>query len=271
MKMSEYRLGFIGFGHMAQIMFHAIDGARIIPRSQVQFIQRDSAKMKRSEQKHLITSTSMERLISTSDILLLCVRPAQAEQALQQIAPLGAGDKMILSILAGVPLSLFQKHLGPQAQVIRVMPNVASAIGQGMTILSARHASVDFREAASMLLAPLGPSLEVPEPLMDAATGLAASSPGFVFKLIQALALQGEKEGLSPKDSLTIAAQVFTGAGQLVAKGGDPIDLMMQIATPGGVTEAGFQVMEKTELAKHFQETVQAAIRKAKQFSEEYK
>ena len=78
MKISDYRPGFIGFGHMAQIMFHALDSARLIPRSQVQFIRRDSSKMKQTEQKFGITSASMERLVSTSDILFLCVRPAQA-------------------------------------------------------------------------------------------------------------------------------------------------------------------------------------------------
>jgi pyrroline-5-carboxylate reductase len=141
-----------------------------------------------------------------------------------------------------------------------------------MTILSfGSHSSGDFREAAKLLLAPLGPSLEIPEKLIDAATGIAGSGPGFVFKLIQAMAHVGEKEGIPREQALQMAAQVFAGAGRLIAKGADPSALAVQIATPGGTTEAGFQVMEKMESAKHFQETVEASIRKAKQFSEIYR
>ncbi|MBS0625009.1 MAG: pyrroline-5-carboxylate reductase [Verrucomicrobia bacterium] len=269
--MSEYRLGFVGFGHMAQILFEAMDAARLIPRSQVQFIQRDADKMTKNEQKYKITSTSMERLVSTSDILLLCVRPAQAEQAVSEMARFGASQKMIISVLAGVPIRFYQKHFGEKAQILRMMPNVASAVGEGMTIFGfSPHARADFRSAAQMLAAPLGPSMEVPETLFDAATGIAGSGPGFVFKLIQAMAIVAEKEGFTREQALRMASQVFIGAGRLVSKGENPADLMIQIATPGGTTEAGFNVMEKAESSKWFQETIEASIRKARFFADQY-
>ena len=272
MKMREYRLGFIGFGHMAQIIFEAIQAAHLIPRSQIEFLQRDSSKMKRNEQKYGITSTSMERLVAVYDFLILCVRPGQAREVAVDMARFGAGKKKIISILAGVPISFFQTYFGEEVQILRVMPNVASAIGEGMNLLSfSSFAQGDFRSIAQMLLAPLGFSLEIPESQMDAATGIAGSGPGFVFKLIQAMAQAGEKEGIAYKQALFMACQTFVGAARLIAKGEDLTSLVTQIATPGGTTEAGFQVMEKNETAKHFQETIEASIQKAKSFSKEYR
>ena len=267
MKMSEHRLGFIGFGHMAQIIFDAVHAARLIPRSQIEFLQRDPAKMKQNEQKYGISSTSIERLVSVSDLLILCVRPAQARDVVAKMAHLGAGQKKIISVLAGVPLSFFQTHLGQEVQILRMMPNVASAIGEGMNLLSfSSFAQSQFRSVAQMLVAPLGFSLEIPEYQMDAATGIAGSGPGFVFKLIQAMAEIGEKEGISRENALFMACQTFLGAARL-AKGADLMSLMTQIATPGGTTEAGFQVMERQGIAKHFQETIEASIQKAKSLS----
>ena len=268
--MNEYSLGFVGFGHMAQIMLQAIDAAHLIPRSKIQFIQRDPSKMKRNEQKYGITSTSMERLVSSSDLILLGVRPAQAEAAALEMAKYGSHEKKIISILAGVPIQFFKKHF-PEGQILRVMPNVASAVGEGMTILSySPDANTEFRSATHTLMSPLGPSMELPEKLIDAATGLAGSGPGFVFKLIQAMAHAGEKQGIPRDQALKMAAQTFLGSAKLVLSGADLSSLLVQIATPGGTTEAGFQVMDKTEIGKHLQETIEASIHKAKFFSEKY-
>jgi pyrroline-5-carboxylate reductase len=267
MKISEYCLGFVGFGHMAQIIFEAIQAAQLISRSQIGFLQRDPAKMRQNERKYDIASASMKHLVSVSDLLILCVRPGQAQEAASEMARFGASKKKIISVLAGVPLSFFQTHFGQEAQILRMMPNVASSIGEGMNLLSfSSFAKTEFRSIAQMLMAPLGRCLEIPENQMDAATGIAGSGPGFVFKLIQAMTEVGEKAGISRENALFMACQTFLGAAHLARKV-DLNSLMTQIATPGGTTEAGFQVMEKQKIAKHFQETIEAAIQKAKSFS----
>ena len=137
MKLNETRIGFMGFGHMAQILFQGIDRARIIPRSMISFLQRDAAKMKRNEQKYGITSTGLKNLVESSQILFLCMRPQQAETALRELSLVGGLEgKWIISILAGTKIAFFQKHLGLRAQILRAMPNLASAVGEGMSVLT---------------------------------------------------------------------------------------------------------------------------------------
>jgi pyrroline-5-carboxylate reductase len=270
MKMDSYRLGFIGFGHMAQILFSAIHAARLIPLSQIQFVQRDRDRMRFNEQKYGITATSIEHAVSSCDILLLCVRPGQAEHILQEMARFGGKHKQIISILAGIPISFFQKILGEEAQIVRLMPNVASLIGEGMTTLSfSSHATSEFRSFVQLFAAPLGRSLEIPETQMDLATAVAGSGPGFVFTLIQAMAAAAEKGGLSPQNALLLASQTFAGAARLVAKEGDIPTLLNQITVPGGTTEAGLDIMRQTQMAQHFQETIKASAQRAKQMAQQ--
>ena len=112
MKISDCHLGFIGFGHMAQIIFKAIDQARLVPRSQISFLRRDPHKMRENEQEFGITSTSLETLVKKSHILILGVRPNQASlvlEALQKLQP--DESKMVVSMLAGVKLKFYQKYL----------------------------------------------------------------------------------------------------------------------------------------------------------------
>lgn len=269
MKISACRLGFIGFGHMAQVIYQAIDHAKLIPRSQISFLQRDPGKMKQNEQKYGITSTSLEHLVETSDLILLGVRPNQAHLVLEKLAKLHS-TKPIISILAGVRIAYFHKHLSAQTPILRIMPNLASAVGEGMSVFtySAQFPS-ELKSAAHLLFGSMGQVLEVPESLTDIACGIAGSGPGFVFALIEAMARTAEKEGIAYSEALKMSAQVFLGAARLVVKGASPETLMDQIAVPNGTTAAGFHVMKQTRIADHLQETILAAAKRSHELSQE--
>lgn len=254
---------------MAQVLFQGMDAARLIPRSQIRFTRRDPKKAKQNEQKYGITSTTLKTLAQTSDILLLGIRPDQAPLLLRDLALIGLGDKKIISILAGVKLAFFQKYLGPTVQLLRVMPNLASAVGAGMSVFTfSEQATREFKTAAHNLFTCCGDVLEVPEKHMDLACGLAGSGPGFVFRLIEAAARFGEKGGIPYSESLKMVAQTFAGAAHLILKGHLPANLIQQIAVPNGTTEAGFQVMKEAQMEKNFQAAIEAAARKSQEISE---
>lgn len=267
--MGECHLGFIGFGHMAQVICKAIGQAKLIPRSQMGFVQRDPARMKAHEQEFGITAASLEILVERSQLLLLCVRPAQTDVILEELARLGVREKMIGSVVSGIKLSHYQKYLGPQAQILRVMPNIASEVGEGMTLFSfGTPASREFRSLANLLFSSMGEVAEIEENLMDIGTGLSGSGPGFVFRLIEAMARAGVKHGLPYNTALKMSAQTFAGAARLILKGGVPEELIRQITTPNGTTEAGFKAMAASHIEKGLQDVVEAAARRSKELSE---
>lgn len=269
MKISAIRLGFLGFGHMAQVLYQAIDNAKLIPRSQVTFLQRDPGKMKQNEQKYGITSTTLETLVETTDLILVGVRPNQAPQVLEKLAKLHP-KQPVISILAGVKISYFQRYLGRHVPILRVMPNLASAVGEGMSVFTYSHDfPAETKSACELLFGAMGRVIEVPESQTDIACGIAGSGPGFVFRLIEAMARVGEKEGIAYSEALKMAAQVFHGASRLILKGGMPSELMHQIAVPNGTTAAGFEVMGRTQIDAHLQETVLAAAKRSHELSQE--
>lgn len=266
MRISEYHFGFIGFGHMAQIIFEGIDHAKLIPRQQISFVQQTPQKMIQSEKKYGITSTSLGTLLRTCDIVLLCVRPSQAEIVFKAMADLEMKAKMFITVLAGKKLSFYEKYLPPETQILRVMPNICSSVGEGMSIFSySKNATTEFRSLSNILFSCMGQVIEIEEKHMDIACGIAGSGPGFVVKLIDAAAKIGEKAGLDYKKALQMAAQTFLGAGKLILKGANPSDLVTQIATPNGVTEAGFRKMHEKGLDKGFQEVIEASAARSQE------
>ncbi len=270
MKVSSLHLGFVGFGHLAQVICRAIDAARLIPRSQISFIQRDPDKMRKNEKEFGVTSTSLDTLIKKSDLILICVRPNQLEQVLPHLVEKGIHSKMVISTLTGIKMGLYQKHFGMDAQILRAMPNIASSVGEGMTVFSyGNRPSHDFKSLANSIFSCMGKVIEVPDSLMDISTAVAGSGPGFVFSLIEAFARAGEKGGLPYEKALHMASQAFLGAAKMIQKGGLPEQVIQQVTTPNGTTEAGLKVLRKTEIDKHLQAVIEASADRARQISEE--
>lgn len=270
MKLAEIHLGFLGFGHMAQTLFRAIAGARLLSRSQISFIQRDPQKMRANEQKYGITSTSLESLVHQSHLIILAVRPNQIRPVLEELKEMAVHpSKGLISLLAGVQTDFFRKAL--QRPVLRAMPNIASDVGMGMTVLSAPD---DFpKELLSLtrsLFASVGAVEELPEALMDITCGVSGSGPGFVFKLIEAFAKAGEKEGIEAATAQLMAAQTFLGAAQLVLKRKDIASLLEQISVPQGTTEAGLKKLHELQLDEHLQQVIFASSKRSEELSKEY-
>ena len=269
MRITDCHLGFAGFGHMAQIIMQAIDATKLIPSSHTLFHRRDADKARHNEQALGITSTGLEHLISASDLILICVRPPQAKELLEKIAKIEASKtKMFLSIMAGVPLSALREALGPGPLIARAMPNIASSVGKGMTLLSFEpHVDFEFKGLLNILFAAIGKVELVAEEQMNVGCAMAGSGPAFVLELIEAMARSGVREGLDYEKALAIAAQTFSGAAELVLKGHKPENLLAQIATPKGTTVAGLEVFKREEISRRFAEVVQASSHRSKELS----
>ena len=149
------------------------------------------------------------------------------------------------------------------------MPNIASEVGEGMSLLTfGPNASRDFRSLASFLFACMGEVVEIEESFMDIGTGMSGSGPGFVFRLIEAMAQAGVEQGLPYDKALKMAAQTFLGAARLIVKGALPKELVHQIATPNGTTEAGFKMMAETHIESHFKAVIAASAHRSREISD---
>lgn len=255
---------------MAQAICQALLRAHFVPRSHLSFLRRDRLKMKEDEQRFKITATSAGTLVAGSEVIILGFRPQQAQAAFAEIASCGSLDgKWVISMLAGVPIQRLRAALGPGPEIARVMPNLAVAVNEGMTIVSMdAKASAEFRSYTRSFFGSLGVVSELPEDKMDIACGMAGSGPGFVFRLIEAMAQCGQSHGIPVVEARKIAAQTFLGAAELISKGAVPAELIAQIGTPHGTTQAGFDAMNRLEVDRHFRAVIEAAAQRSRELNE---
>ncbi len=105
------------------------------------------------------------------------------------------------------------------------MPNTPALVGEGATAIAwGRGVTAADKALVGKLFGAVGTTVEVPEGLMDAVTGLSGSGPAYVFTVIQALADGGVQAGLPRATALQLAAQTVLGAAQMVlATGAHPL------------------------------------------------
>ena len=127
---------------------------------------------------------------------------------------------------------------------VRILPNLAARIGAGVTAVATLGDADDAAIAA--LLDPLGQTVTLADDsTMDLVTAFTGSGPAFVFRLIESYAAAGERLGLSAEDSLALATATFGGATALLADSGEkPGVLIAQVASKGGTTQAGLDVLD---------------------------
>lgn len=201
------------------------------------------------------------RTIPTETIgtIVLGLKPQQLHTIAEPLA--GLRPELLVSILAGVEEATLAAAC-PADAIIRAMPNLPVAIGQGVTALFSTTADDVGRTAASDLMTPLGLVEWIDdERLFDAVTALSGCGPAFTFRFVDALARAGEALGL-PADQAARLALATVGGSAVLASGSDasPAVLADRVASPGGSTRAGLNVLDDGEaLAELLKRTLAAS------------
>lgn len=205
----------------------------------------------------------------TAEWIMLGMKPQQLGEVAGDLADVATGSAHLLSILAGVSLADLAARFPAAKAQVRILPNLAARIGAGV---SAVASSGDADMTAVMrLLDPLGTVVALADDTtMDLVTAFTGSGPAFVFRLIESYAAAGERLGLSAEDALKLATATFGGATALLADSGEkPGTLIAQVASKGGTTQAGLDILDADgQLAALLTNVLRAARDRGRELAE---
>lgn len=208
------------------------------------------------------TLTALPPDIPPPALVMLGFKPHQLDAVAPDLAPLLARQTVLVSILAGVEIASLRRRFPVPTAIVRAMPNLPVKLGKGATGLFADGASDAVRDGLSRLMQALGLALWVDdEDALDAVSVLAGSGPAFVYRFIDALAAAGETIGLPRDRALRLALATVEGAALLAASADeDPGKLADRVASPGGSTRKGLDVLDADDaLAALLRDTLAAS------------
>jgi pyrroline-5-carboxylate reductase len=180
------------------------------------------------------------------EVVVLAVKPQMMPEALPAYRRFAGPGTLFLSIAAGRTLAYLEQGLGPEAAVVRAMPNTPAAIGQGISVLVANPlATPAQRQRAEALMQAAGQTAWIDDDaLMDAVTAVSGSGPAYVFHLIETLAAAGHAAGLPADLAMRLARQTVVGSGALAGAASEsPAELRIAVTSPKGTTQAALDVL----------------------------
>jgi len=128
----------VGGGNMGKTYAQSFLQAKIITEEQLVILEHSAGKvaqLKEEGYKHVIHEPT-EKYLSKADLLVLAIKPQDAQVVFAALKDFIARDQLILSIMAGITIASISKGLNTP-KVVRAMPNLPAQIGRGMTAYTA--------------------------------------------------------------------------------------------------------------------------------------
>jgi pyrroline-5-carboxylate reductase len=263
-----YELGILGAGKIGEALAAGVVSRGLIKKDRIILAVRSERHRAELESRLGIRAVTDDLAVAKDcDNLVLAVKPKNVVEVINQVSPCLGPGKLLVSTAAGVSLEILESAAPAGTQIIRTMPNMAVAIGQGMTALAPGKAvAPDRLEWATSVFRACGRALVVSEDDMDAVTGLSGSGPAYIYIIIESLADGGVKLGLSREVATELAAQTVLGAAANVLLTGEhPAKLKDQVTTPAGVTIDGILELEEGRLRVTLIKAVVKATERAHQ------
>jgi pyrroline-5-carboxylate reductase len=272
--MLTQRIAFIGAGNMASALIEGLIGAGTCRADQITASDVRSEALAALAERHGIRTTSDNREAARgAEILVLATKPQVFGTLLPELSPASESVKLVISIAAGVPLSVIEQALGTGRRVLRAMPNTPALVRAGATAIAAgTHASAADLDIAEAIFQSVGIVERVSESLLDAVTGLSGSGPAYVFAMVEALTAAGVRVGLAEETAAALSAQTVYGAAKLLRESGtSPAQLRANVTSPGGTTSAGLARLAERDFAGVVADAVQRATERARELGEDAK
>jgi pyrroline-5-carboxylate reductase len=168
-------------------------------------------------------------VVDGAGVVILCVRPQVADTVLPELR--FHADRVVISAMAGVPITALQRLVAPATDLARVIPLPSVARREGITPVHPPNA------AATALFDRLGETVELSD--VKAFEALAASSATIAahFAYLNAIASWLELQEIPAPAATRYVASMFAGLAEPTRSGKDFEELAREHATPGGINE----------------------------------
>lgn len=237
-------IGFIGAGKMGGALIGGLLSKRVFEADRIVACTGSEESRRRvAEEYGIRTVPGPAEVCSESRIIVLAVKPKQVPEVVSEMGDVSG--KILVSVVAGLTVEQLKSYV-PDVKIVRVMPNHCCMVLEGaMGYCDDGTLTDSERDEVAGILGSVGLAVSVSESEMDIVTGIAGSSPAFIYLVIDAMADAGVLNGLKRDAAIRLAAQSVLGAAKMVLETGKHPDVLRdEVCSPGGTTIEGVRELE---------------------------
>jgi len=257
---------------MGEALVRGLLVGRVVPPTRILVSDAVPSRAKEVAAKHGVGyAETLLELAAKSNILVLAAKPKDMAALIEGIATHIKRDSLVITLAAGVRTAFVEKGLAGRGRVVRIMPNLACAVGEGATAFALGQTATEHDAlTVEEIFGAIGRVTMVEERMLDAVTGLSGSGPGFIAALAHSMIEGGVRSGLPREVAYKLTLQTMKGTAELLFNDGlEPMQLYRMVATPNGTTMAGWAIMEKHGVPQAVADAIVAASKRAAELAEE--
>lgn len=262
------KIAIVGAGSMAEAFISGILENKLIDRQQIWVTNHGNReRLALLEERYGISSTyELGTLFKGADIVMLAMKPKDADTAINHIHEYLTDDMLVVSVLAGVSINTIETLARKPLSIARSMPNTSAAVGKSATAIAVNEqVTTEQLNTIKILFETVGLAKFVEEEQLDAVTGLSGSGPAYIYYLIEAMENSADEIGLDRQIAQELIVQTLIGAAEMVKNSSkSPEQLRREVTSPGGTTEAGIRVLEEYGVQQAFISCIKAASAQSK-------
>jgi len=270
------KIAFIGSGVMAEAMIAGLIRQGVAsPGSLIASGPRPERGEELKARYGIEACTDNAAAARQADLVVLAVKPQRLDGVLSGMRGAIRRDALVLSIVAGAPISKIAGILEHEA-VVRSMPNTPAQIGEGITVWTAAPAvSPEQKEMARQVLGALGQEIFMEEETyLNMATALSGTGPAYVFLFMEAMVDAGVHLGFPRRVAEQLVAQTVRGSVDFYTRSDSPAHLAHlrnQVTSPGGTSAAALYYLEKAGFRTAISRAIWAAYERSRELGRDAK
>ncbi len=264
------KIAILGCGNMGMAFAKAFLKFDLVKKEDFLLVEKSEDRKEKltSFQPGILTST-INAEIKEYDLIILSVKPQDFQKVAASLKEFIQPGQVVLSIMAGITLSLIQEALNHKA-IIRAMPNTPAMLGMGVTAYTATpDVNNNQLHKIENLINATGRSVFLEdEEQLNAVTALSGSGPAYFFYMVKAMIDAGKKMGFDESVASLLVKQTMLGSFHLMNTTDKSLDELIQaVASKGGTTEAALTTFEKNGTAEGLKDGIYAAQKRSQELS----
>ena len=204
--------------------------------------------------------------------VMLGFKPQKLDEVAPGLEPHIGEQTIVVSMLAGVSAATLRERFTSAMAIVRVMPNLPVAQGQGLTAIYSSDGDTHRLTDIHDMMAALGMVVWCEsEGELGVIGAVASAGIAYVARFAEALAKGGERLGLQPELAAKVSMQTMVGTTAYASKtGASNSEIARRVASPKGTTEQGLAVLDAPDgLQQLVDMTLEAAVRRGKELAAE--
>lgn len=258
------KVGFIGYGSMGSMLVNGFLSSGVLSPEQAVISNRNITKIESMNRswRGVTLTTDNRQVARESDLLFICVKPMDVLPVLKEIHPDLKDAAHLASIASCVTLNDIESQFS--GKVTKVIPSLTSEVKEGISLVC-HNAKVpqENKNYLEMLLGAISKVVCIKESDFEVAADLTSCAPGMIAAIFDNFVQAGIRHSDIPPEVAyqMVVSTLFGTSKVMVEKGIAFSEMIRRVATKGGITEEGVNVLNQ-HLPNAFDEVFKKTLNK---------